>query len=148
MARAGHDCLHFGVAPPSGLDEQPYALLGERLVQKAVHRAVGDLRSEQALLLEAARDDEHQLGELRAEALRQLRHGRGDRGAVEHRDTRMMLQQRRREVDLRGGCAYLVRGIADLAQCLEKLRVLGESQQRIAGERKAACSVDRRQCQR
>ena len=52
------------VPPPRGLDEQAHPLLGDRLVQEAMHRAVGDLRGEHSLLVDAAGDDEHQLREL------------------------------------------------------------------------------------
>ena len=52
-------------------DEQPDALLGDRLVQKAIDLAARDLRGKLSLMLSIARDDQHEIRELLAQAARQ-----------------------------------------------------------------------------
>ena len=55
----GHDVGHAecscAVPAPRGLDEQSDSLLGNRLVQEAVDGAVGDLRGQRALIVDACR---------------------------------------------------------------------------------------------
>ena len=127
--------MQLRMAPPGGLDEQPHPLLGDGFVQEAMHRAIGDLRREQGLLLDASRDDQHQIRELRYQPLGELRDGRGKRRAVEYRDACVMLQEQGGEVDLRARRRHLVRSPAHLAKGFEKLRILRENEQRESGAR-------------
>ena len=54
----------LGVAPPGGLDEQPRALLGERLVQEAIHRAAVICAASSPCSSMPSGDDQHQVGKL------------------------------------------------------------------------------------
>ena len=77
--------------------------------------------------------------------LRQLRDRGGDRCAVEHCDSGMMREECRGEVDLGAGRTHLVQRVGDLLQRREELGVLGEGEQRLARERKAAERIARGQ---
>ena len=54
------------VAAPRRLDEQPHALLGNRLVKEAIDGAARDLRGEQRLVFDAAGHHQHEIRELRS----------------------------------------------------------------------------------
>ena len=115
---------------PGGLEEQAHALLGERLVQEAMHRAVGDLRRQRALLGGAAGDDQHQVGELRAQARGELYRRGGEGCGIEHRDAGMVGHERGGQIDLRADRAHGVGGLGNLAQQGEELLILREHDQR------------------
>ena len=105
-------------------------------MQETVHGAVGDLRGQCALVVDAAGHDQHQLRELHVQPRGQLRHRRGERGAVEHRDAGMEGHERGGQIDLGAGGVYFVRRLADLLQRGEQARVLHQCDQRLAGEGK------------
>ena len=104
------------LAAPGGLDECPHALLGYRLVQEAVHGAVGDLRGEHALLGRPAGHDQHQLRELGMQACGEGSERADDQVAVEHRDPGVMRHQRGRQVELRADDAHLAHRVGDVPQ--------------------------------
>ena len=133
------------VAPPGRFHEQPHALFGNGLVQEAVHRALGDLRREQALLLGRARHDHDQVGKLGVQSGGELADGRGDRRRIEHGNPCLVCHQCGGEVDLGADGAYRVRGIAHRLQGAKEFRVLGERDQRCPPECiRARCDVARR----
>ena len=118
------------VPAPRRSDEQPHALLGDRPVQEAMHGAVGDLLREQALLIGAAGDDQHQLRELRVNAVDELSDGAADCGAVDHRDPTLMGQERAREVHLGADRQHRVRRIRNPLQRGNELRIACEGDER------------------
>ncbi len=86
-------------------------------MQKSVDRAVGDLCGERALIVDAARDDEDQIGKLRPQALGEPLDRAGDGAGVENGDTRAFREQMRGEV---GFSAYRENIVlrADCPQCV------------------------------
>ena len=56
------------MTPQRGVDELPHPLCGNRFVQESIDNACGDETGERALMGVPTRDDQHEFGELRAQA--------------------------------------------------------------------------------
>ncbi len=133
--------LRFAVAPPSRVHKQPRPLLGDRLVKEAVDRPVGDLRRERRLLLDAARNDQHHVRELRLELPGHLSRGRGERGGIEHHDPGVQRHERGGEIGFGADRAQLVRRIRHSLERGEESGVVGQHEQRLPGKRQLRCNV-------
>jgi hypothetical protein len=118
------------VAPPGRLDEQAHPLLRERPVQKAMHRTVGDLCGEHALLVGASGDDEHQIGELGMQATDEIARGGRERRGVDDGHACLVSQERARKIDLGADRQHLMRGVGDFLQDCNELGVAREGDER------------------
>ncbi len=110
---------------PGRVDEEAHALLGNRFVQEAVDRAASDLRREQPLVFVAARDHQHQVRELRLQAIAELVDRRGDRRGIENCDARMAVEQVGGEIRFGADTGNVVIG-GNATQSLQELRVVRE----------------------
>ncbi len=126
---------HFGmldaVAAPGRRDEQAHALFRNGLVQEAIYGAARDLRRQQALVFVTARDDQHQIRELRFQAIAELVDRRGDERGIEHGDARMIVEQMRGEIRLGSDRGNIVVG-RYRAQRLQQLAVVREHDETLA----------------
>ncbi len=102
--------ISLSVTSPGGLHEQSYALLGNRLVEEAVDRSVGDLGGERALVVDPARHDQHEIRKLRLQALGQAFDRTADGGCVQDRNPGVLGKQLRREIGLGTDREYIVVG--------------------------------------
>ena len=104
-------------------------------MQETVHRTIGDLGRESHLVPGTARDDEHDVRELRVQLRRQLPGGAGERGDIQDHDPGLMRHQCAGEIDLGAGGVHLVRGVCDPPEGLDELAVPGQRQELLADER-------------
>jgi len=73
------------MAAPRRVDEKLDPLFGNRLMQESMHGSVRDLAGQSALVVDAAGDNEDEVGELRFQALGKTLHGSCNRRGVENR---------------------------------------------------------------
>ncbi len=106
---SGRDCarsrgraagLLLAAPAPGGVDKQPDSLVGDRLVEESVDRAVRDLRGERTLVIDAARDDEDEIGKLRPQALGDAIDRPRHRARIENRNASVLREQVRGELGL------------------------------------------------
>src|SRR3569833_4467177 len=83
----------LAAAAPGRVDKQFDPLLGHRLMEETVNGPVRDLRRERTLILDTAGDDEHQLGELRTQALGNPLDGACNRARIENGDPRVVAEK-------------------------------------------------------